>query len=131
MKIKAVLLASLTVVGLPAVGASGWIAADDWHTQRKAALSVRDVHALDVVMRLNTAIGLERGPLTTAVTAAQTSGEELSADRARTDTLLGDAAVALRAISLPETAIQDTQRNTRPAGPGVRRRMGGRSGVDG
>jgi methyl-accepting chemotaxis protein len=110
MNIKAVLLASLTVVALPAVGASGWIAADAWHTQRKAALSVRDVHALDAVMRLNTAIGLERGPLTTSVTAAQPPTGELSADQAKTDALLSESETALRTIGLPDTPIQEARR---------------------
>jgi methyl-accepting chemotaxis protein len=110
MNIKAVLLASLTVVGLPAVGASGWIAEDAWQTQRRAALSVQDVHALDAVMRLNTAIGLERGPLTTSVTAAQPPSGELSADRAKTDALMSESEAALRIIDLTDAPIQDGRR---------------------
>ncbi len=69
-----------------------------------------DVHALDAVMRLNTAIGLERGPLTTSVTAAQPPSGELSADQAKTDALATEAETALRAIDQPDTPIEDTRR---------------------
>lgn len=102
MNIKAVLLVSLAVVAVPAIATSGWIAADAPRTQRKAALSVHDVHALDAVMRLNTAIGLERGPLTTAVTAARPPDRGMTEDQAKTDTLLAETQAALRAVREPE-----------------------------
>src|SRR5580704_655692 len=110
MKLKAVLLASLTVVAAPAIATSGWIAANAWVAQTKSAVSVLDVHALDAVMRLNTAIGLERGPLTTAIAAAQPPNQEMTADRAKTDVLIAEAEMALREIGIADDAIGDARR---------------------